>query len=660
MSSPSQNQRDIAVRSAVLPRDTLLLAGLRGEERLGQPFEFRLDLLSVDAGIEPARMLGSEIRVTLATASGKREFNGIVSRFGIAGAALAQARPDSLTRYRAVMRPRLWLLSRSSHCRFFFDMSVLDVVRQLLDDHRVAYRVACTASYPKLAHCAQFRETDLDFMSRLLEREGIYYFFEHANGAETVVLADAPQAHEAIGRDAAITFHPLLGPGVPPRESIYRWTTDAEVAPGASEFNSFDFLDVKGSENQGLLARATAEDGARAGTLEDYALRYDTQGDGRRHAQALLDTHRGRAIRARGRATARGIRPGAWFCLKDHPRAEQNAEYLIVAARYRLGGNDYTAERGAGEREPVFDCGFSAIARQQAWRPPRVTPVPRPGLQTAMVVAPDGETLATDGYGCVKVQFHWEQFNPPKASRRMQRCWVRVAQAWAGKGWGAIFVPRAGQEVVVDFLDGDPDHPMIVGSVYNSRNPPPYIQAGHPEIAAIRTDALGDGARDRNELRFNDKSLQVLLYTGGRFDTYVKKSGYAWIGEDDHRTVAGRQLLRAAEQHVRVDGGQKVKVDGSASLKAGVDILHQAGVNYVVDGEVVHVKAGASVVIEAGAMVTLKAGGSFITVDAAGVQISGPIVGLNSGGAAGSGPGGTPESPDTPGAADDGSSVRAK
>ncbi|WP_235610684.1 type VI secretion system Vgr family protein [Bordetella sp. H567] len=645
----------------MLAADTLLLCGLRGEERLGKPFEFRLELLSADAGIDPAKLLGSEIRVRLDTSSGKREFNGIVSRFGIAGAALSQDRPDRLTRYRAIMRPRLWLLSRSSHCRFFFDMSVPDIVRQLLDDHQVVYRIACTASYPKLQHCAQYRETDLDFMSRLLEREGIYYYFEHANGTETVVLVDSPQAHEATPGYESILFSPLAIDDGAPQESIYRWALDAEIAPGTSEFNAFDFLNVKSSESQGLLARATAEADTGAGTLEEYALRYDDQADGRRHAQARLDAHRARSRRATGRATARGVKPGAWFRMTDHPRADQNDEYLVVSADYRLGGDDYTAApRAAHERKPVFDCTFSAIPRQQPWRAACATPVPRPGLQTAMVVAPDGEPMATDAHGRVKVQFHWEQFNPPKASQRMQRCWVRVAQAWAGKGWGAVFVPRAGQEVVVDFLDGDPDHPMIVGSVYNSRNPPPYIGAGHAEIAAIRTDSLGDGEKDRNELRFNDKALQVLLYTGGRFDTYVKKSGFTWVGEDEHRTVKGRQLLHAGAQHISVSGSRKVKVDGSASLKAAVNVLHQAGMSYVVNGEMVHIKGGATVVIEAEAMVSLKVGNSFISVNAAGVQISGPIVALNSEGAAGSGPGGSPESPETPEKADDGSSVQVK
>jgi type VI secretion system secreted protein VgrG len=658
MSIASQKFRDIAVRSPAVPPDTLLLRGMKGTEALGRPFAFRLDMVSADAGIDPARLLGKEISVMLKTAGGGREFNGIVSAFSTAGTAPVPGRPDPWARYGAVVRPRLWRLALSSHCRFFHDMSALDIARQLLDDHQVAYRVACTARYPKLEHCAQYRESDLDFFGRLLEREGIYYYFQHAKGTDTVVLADSPQAHDVLPGCESIPFSPLLTGRSAQRDAVYRWKSHAEMAPGSSQVNAFDFKNVKGSLSQSLIARATAE-GDAPGSIEDYALLYDSRSDGRRFAQARLDACRVRSRRVRARATARGIAPGGWFRMTGHPRADQNAAYLVTAATWRLCGDAYAStERNPQDPRQVYDCDFTAVPRDCAWRPMPAAPLPRAGLQTAVVIAADGDEMATDPYGRVKVQFHWEQFNPPEAGKRMQRCWVRVAQGWAGKGWGSLFVPRAGQEVVVAFLDGDPDHPLVVGSLYNGGNRAPYTLPANQGISTIRTDSLGPGKKDRNEIRFDDKALQLLLYTGGRFDTYTRKSAFAWVGENEHRTVAGQQRLKAASQHITVTENQNVKVGGIASLEAAENVVHQAGVRYIVNGEVVHVKGGAEVVVEAGEMLTLKAGGSFITLDPAGVQISGALVGLNSGGAAAVAPGASPVAPEAPEQADDGSKVK--
>ena len=239
----------------------------------------------------------------------------------------------------------------------------------------------------------------------------------------------------------------------------------------------------------------------------------------------------------------------------------------------------------------------------------------------------------------------------------MNRGWVRVAQGWAGRNWGMVFMPRVGQEVVVSFVDGDPDRPLVVGALYNSANPPPYALPAHEAISAIRTASLsGDGKH--SELRFDDKNLQLLLYTDGRADSYVKGNALAWVGDDSHAIVEGKQLIKVGGHDLTIDGAQRVKVGESASLSAGMDVLHKAGVNYSIQGEIVHLKGGASVVIEASAMLTLKCGGSFVTISPAGVQVSGPMVGLNSGGSAGSAPGGSPQSPSAPKKADDGSGAK--
>jgi type VI secretion system secreted protein VgrG len=650
-------QADRAARVATaLPADTLVLSEMDGTEAISRPFEMRTVLLSTRADLTAKALLGTRLSISLDTDARVRQFNGIVARLAIAEQPGAHDARGALFRYEAVVRPSLWLLTRATHCRFFHDRTILEIVAAVLAGYDVDYRNACTARYPALEHCAQYDETDFDFVSRLLEREGIYYYFEHENGKDRLVLADTPNAPAHGG---TIAFADALIDGGTLAESVYRWRFEEELTAGMAELTAFDYANAKASaQQQALVARASGDAGEQRYRAAEYGTHYATPGDGRRLAQARIDALQATGARASGASTARTMQPGMLFTMTGHPRADQNGDYLVTQARYRLRVGDYTPRAAATARsEHVFDCTFDALPRGRPFRPARVTRRPHAGMQTALVVAPAGEEMATQQHGCVKVQFHWEQLEPPAASARMNRCWVRVAQGWAGRNWGMVFMPRAGQEVIVAFVDGDPDRPLVVGCLYNSANPPPYTLPARESISTIRTASLsGDG--ERNELRFDDKDLQLLLYAGGRADSYVKRSALAWVGEDSHAIVEGRQLVKVGAHDLTIDGAQRVKVGASASLSAGIDVVHEARANYSIQGEIVHLKGGASVVIEAAAMLTLKCGVSFVTITPAGVQISGPLVGLNSGGAAGSAPGGSAQAPSAPKKADDGSGAK--
>lgn len=639
----------------VLPDDTLVLAALDGVEAISRPFALRVSLLSVRSDLTAKSLLGTRASVRLAITGGERQLNGIIARFSIADGYPGDAE-RALFRYDAVIRPTMWLLTRGAHCRFFHARTVLEIVESVLSEYEVDYRNACVMRYPPLAHCAQYQETDFDFVSRLLEREGIFYYVEHKDGRDRLVLADAPTA---LAHDGAIAFSRVLVEGRPLGEAIYRWQLHERLSPGVTELTAFDFKNAKASsQQQSLVARAVGDAQGRCFAMAEYGTHYDTPDNGRRLAQVRLDALRAADQYVRGAATARTIRPGGVFSLEEHLRADQNRDYLVTEARYRIRIGDYAPQTDASARsEPVFDCTFRALLTDRPFKPARVTRRPHAGLQTATVVAGSGDKMATEQYGRVKVQFHWEQLDPPAESERLKRCWVRVAQGWAGRNWGMVFMPREGQEVIVAFIDGDPDRPLVVGCLYNSANPAPYALPAHESISSIRTASLADDG-EHNELRFNDKNLQLLLYAGGRADSYVKQSAHAWVGKDAHAIVEGKQIEKVGGHDLTVDASQRVKVGASASLSAGVDVLHEARANYSVKGEIVHVKGGASVVIEAAAMLTLKCGGSFVTISPAGVQVSGPLVGLNSGGAAGSAPGGSPETPSTPKKADDGSGER--
>jgi type VI secretion system secreted protein VgrG len=687
--SDVEDARPLRINGPGLPED-VWLHGFRGRERLGRAFKFKVVVSSAKSDLSPDGVLGSTVTVKLKDKRGDRVFSGIVVRFGFLGAGgLIRDLIPARTRYCAVIRPRLWRLTWSSHSRFFHDKSVLDIVKLLLDEQHVDYRVDCTANYPKRDNCTQYRETDFDFFNRLLQREGIYYYFEYTEQGDRLVLVDDPQQHAPIPHDADIPYNPVLNQhGTPMGEVIYRWRSQRRIVPGKSESNSYDFLNVARSASQGLLARATSpQQESRFYVIEEPGLWYVDEADGRRYAQGRLDAELGRAAPVTGRSSAARMCTGGVFRLGGHTYKEPDGEYLVTEAKYRMsigdlavatwpspgarpppGASGPTADEqfarvssrkpGKLRKHSLFDCAFRAIRKGCRYRGPYWAPVPSIGPQTARVVAAEGDDFATESYGRVKVQFHWEQFNPPGASQLMQRCWVRVAQPWAGKGWGAMFLPREGQEVLVDFLNGDPDAPVVVGGLYNSSNKPPYTLPGAGAVSTIRTKGTGAHSGERNELRFNDEHLQVLLYTDGRYDNYVKGNGLAWIGKDAHTIVKDRQLVEAGSQHITVQGDHRIKVGQSISVQAGRNLTQKANENYVVEGLVAHIKALESVVIEANVQISLKVGPSFVTISPDGVRISGPLVMLNSGGAAGSGPGGSPASPEKPEQADDGSSVK--
>jgi type VI secretion system secreted protein VgrG len=357
---------------------------------------------------------------------------------------------------------------------------------------------------------------------------------------------------------------------------------------------------------------------------------------------------------ASGSSLCRGLTPGFRFNLKDHYRRDFNKPY-VVASVY------HASDQGTNYRSSDVDAGqtfdyvnhFQCIPFPTPFRPPRVTPTPLvQGTQTAIVVGPPGEEIYTDKYGRVKVQFHWDREGKydDKSS-----CWIRISEGWAGKNWGAIFLPRIGQEVVVDFLEGDPDQPLIIGRVYNGASMPPYELPAEKTKSTIKTYS-SKGGGGFNELRFEDKkgSEQVFIHAERNKDIRIKNDRLEWVGRDSHLIIKGDQLEKVeGDKHLQVRGDHNEKVDGTISIKAGMDMQEKVGIKHALDAGIeIHLKAGVNVVIESGATLTLKVGGSFINLNPAGVFISGPMVLINSGGAAGSGAGSSPETPKDPKEAD--------
>jgi type VI secretion system secreted protein VgrG len=405
-----------------------------------------------------------------------------------------------------------------------------------------------------------------------------------------------------------------------------------------------------------------------------------------------------------GQSDCPGIACGAKFKLEGHPRSDENTEYLIVGATYHCTAEAYKAGGGAQPQsagQKSFLCDFSAIPADGVFRPARVTPKPRiQGPQTAIVVGKAGEEILTDEFGRIKVQFHWDRYSPANEN---SPCWVRVSQAWAGKNWGAVFLPRIGQEVIVEFLDGNPDRPIVTGAVYNGESKPPYPLPDQATKSTIKSNS-SKGGQGFNEIRFEDKkgSEQIFIHAEKDQDVRVKKDAKEWIGKDRHLVVKENQKeLVEKDKHTHVKGDRLLKVEGNlgrtvakdevakitgnehvdvgqncvlkvggnlhekitgshheqatadirltsnanASIKASMNAAMEGGMN-------VHVK-GMTVVVEAAVQLSLKAGANFIDIGPAGISIQGmPMLNLNTGGAAGAGSGAQAASPSSPNAPD--------
>lgn len=621
----TQAHRDVAV-SSPLGEDALVFRRMVAVEQISTLFTLEVDLLAVRAGIDFNAMLGQNMTVRLRVEGGERHYNGFVQSFSHLGGSGRYAG------YRAVLRPWLWFLTRNRDCRIFQDETVPDIVKAVLRQHGftdIEDRLA--GSYLPWEYCVQYQESDFAFISRLLEHEGIYYHFTHQNGTHTLVLGDEMGAHDRLRPDGRLRFNPTARwrEGI---RSVDEWLVTREVTSGAYTVDDFDFERPRTDLRTGLsMARPHALSGMEVfeypGNMA-YMKSGQRSTPGPAYARHRLEEIQAGHERIEGRTTVRELACGQLFTLTNHPVEEQNREYLVLSTVAEIRSDDFAAGTAGGDGGEPYACRFTVLSSRERFRAPRVTPVPvMRGPQTAVVSGKAGEEIWTDKYGRIKVLFHWDRTG--KADETSS-CWIRVAQAWAGKLWGAQFLPRVGQEVIVDFLDGDPNRPVVTGSLYNGDVMPPFALPEHATRSGLRTDSVkGTGA---NELRFEDKAgkEQVYLQAQRNQDNRVRASSRESVGGNRHLTVGGSQsLMVEANRHDIVWTDAKQNVDSTLSQMVGLEHHEEVGENYAL-------KAGLEITLEAGLTLTLKASGGFITIGPTGVTISGNMVLINSGGAPGS------------------------
>ena len=609
----TQANREVSVKSA-LADDVLLFAGMSGSEQLGRLSEFSVQLLSSDASLDIGAVLGKPMSVVLATNEDGdlRHFNGIVTRFANTGWR------GEFASYEAVLHPWLWLLTRAADCRIFQDMSVPDIVKQVCGAYGGAAVLSVTAlsgDYPALPYCVQYRETDFQFVCRLLEGAGIYFYFTHDADKHTMVLADSHSAHQPIAGYDGLKFARAARRGEWAEESVSAWRRGGEIASSKVVLKDFDFEKTASCRSGGLLSTATIAAGFDQVSYEmfDYPGDYTAAGDGNARARARIERLHGQCERVEATTDARGLYPGGLFTLADHPRDDQNRDYLVTSADYEITGNDYVS--GAGGF--AFSCRIGAIGAEHAYRPLSTTPRPHVyGPQTAIVVGKAGEEIWTDKYGRVKVQFHWDRLGKDDEN---SSCWVRVAQGWAGKGWGAMAVPRIGMEVVVSFLEGDPDRPLVTGCVYNSDTMPPYELPANQTRATVKSQS-SKGGEGFNELRFEDKKGEEEVFMHAERD-------FLRVVKNNDALKVGFETADKGDQTIDIKNDQSVSVGHDQVEKIGNDQTVTIKSNQKLDvGADQKVKVGSTIVIEAGTSIELKVGASSIKIEAGKITIKSPEI----------------------------------
>ena len=608
----SQANRQLEVITP-LGKDVLLITGFHGEEGISRLFHFTIDMVAdVKKDIAFDQVLGQKITVRLNSAGKPRYFSGICTRF-------SQGEADNdFCSYQMEMSPAFWLWTKVAQSRIFQQQAIPDILKAVLKglDPNVTYQL--TGTYQPRNYCVQYRETDFNFACRLMEEEGIFYFFTHAADGHKMVVADTPQSHPELPLGSKLAFEKRLQEKWAD-DRVHTWQKQQELLTG--QFTLWDHCFEMPGKN--LQAKANVSDSAQLGKVKHtltvgkatgrevydypgaYALRFDgvNSGGGDQAADVqkiFKDNERTVGIRQQqeavegvivnGISTCRNLVSGHKFTLQKHVHAE--GDYLVTTMTHEVTKSiDYRTGSPADFR---YQNTFTSIPLAVPFRPQRVTTRPFvQGTQTATVVGPAGQEIFTDKYGRVKVQFNWDRVGKKDAA---SSCWVRVGQASAGKRWGASFWPRIGQEVIVAFLEGNPDWPIIVGSVYNAEQMPPYLGDGldskhakDNKVSGVKSNTT-PGGEGFNEWRFDDTKgkEQVFIHAERNMDTQVKNDCMESIVGNRHLTVGadkkGDQLeLVHEDKHLNIKRNQIEKIEGNFQLCVGKGDAQGGNVDIVIE-----------------------------------------------------------------------------
>ena len=597
MGELKQDER-IGTFATPLGKDVLVLVRFEGAEGLSEPFEFRIEALSETADINFDEAIGKQCTLKFKTYGQEREFNGMMVEAQWLGVS------QHHYSYRVVLRPWLWLLSHTSDCRIFQDKKAPDIIKQVFKDRGFSdyeFKLMDEGSYPKLEYCVQYRETDFNFVSRLMEQHGIYYFFEHKGEKHKLILVDSKSTHQPVpGREKTV-YNPNVQDWTRTEERIYEWVRERRFRTGKIALNDYNYL----KSATKLTSDQNASEGYEHSNMEfyDYPGVYKEKSEGDFYAKIKLDSEQTPDHRCHATGDALSLYPGGLTELVRHPTDSQNRKYLIVRSTHAFFAQAYRSGNlaSAGPDADYYGT-YELMPNDRQFRAPIITPKPLiHGIQTAKVVTKDSnsnEEIEVEELTEIYVRFYWMREQGDKEGKQ-RSCKLRVAQVWSGKKWGGQFIPRVGQEVVVEFLEGDPDRPLVVGTVYNDQYKPPYELPSKKTIAGIKSDSTKNGGGGYNELNFDDTkgSEKIGVHAEKDLETVILDAETRTIGEkfesptgsasrqttlkmgDDKLDVESGQILHTAKLKIELTvGPSKLTIDPTGiTLNAPTITLQAAG-----------------------------------------------------------------------------------
>ncbi|MBI1181994.1 MAG: type VI secretion system tip protein VgrG [Alphaproteobacteria bacterium] len=591
-----QDTRILKVRTP-LGEDVLAARNLSVEEGLSMPFDMELEGFLQVPKVAPSDIVGHPVGCDLTLKDGgERHFHGY-----------AVAMHDRLGSFRLRIVPWLWFLGLERNSRIFQNMTAKNIIQQVFRDkgfgsHADLSGIKGGATVRE--YCVQWQESDFDFVSRLMEEEGIFYFFRHEKDQHVMVLADGLSAYKKA--DEAEIEYTGGSAGAQTGDHLWAWEHRHAFRTGRFEHTDFNFETPSEKLNAAVTSIVRLRN-ADNFTRFEYPGRYAAKGPGRDLAKIRMEEEEAGYDTAEGAGGCRTLAPARTFQFRstDFP-VDDRQEFVVTRISHQVAEGSYVPGGPGGETG--YSNSFQCMPSKVLFRPPRQTPKPRiPGSQTAIVTGASGDDILVDKYGRIKVQFHWDRYgkNDEKSS-----CWIRVAQGWAGKNWGAFFWPRVGQEVVVSFLDGDPDRPLVIGSVYNAEQMPPYALAGAKTRSGVKTRSEKGGTEDFNELRFEDKPGSEEVYF------HAQKDFNRRVEHDDGLKVEN-------EQTIEVKNDQSITItNGNRTIRVSMGKISEEA------KQSIELKVGASSIKIDPMSITIKA--ATVTIQGTGkIQQSAPMVSIS-------------------------------
>ncbi len=599
----TQDDLDINLTTP-LGKDKLIIKRFSGEEKVSGLFRFYLEMISDANDLSFEKIVGKNITVTMKLAeSGERYFHGLVSKFVQAGG------DEKNTTYLADVYPWFWMLTLTRDSKIFQNKSVPDIIEQIFKDSGFTdFKNSLTKTYQPREYCVQYQESAFDFVSRLMEDEGIFYFFEHEKSKHTLVMADDASAHKPCPNIASVRFGRSMS-SAQEDDVLVQCTFEQNVATGKYDMDDYDFE----TPATDLMVKAAGK--ASKMRVYEYPGGFVKKDAGEKRANVRLEGREYPIKMLTGAGFCRDFRPGFKFDLKEHSRADMNSSYVLSQVVH------------SGTQEE-YSNSFRGFPSDVPFRPPMATPKPFiPGTQTALVVGKSGEEIWTDKYGRIKVQFHWDQEGKKDEN---SSCWIRVSSSWAGKSWGNIFIPRIGQEVVVSFVNGDPDRPLVTGSVYNATQTVPYALPANSTKSTLKSDS-SKGSGGFNEIRFEDKkdSEEIYVHAQKDMNITVENDRVKEVLNDETNTITKNRTTKVLEENdileiskgdrtysvkkgkedYSVKGKRTLNIDDNEAHNNKANFVHKIKGNYTLDVTgTITIKAGGNITIKGSKAVTIQSG----------------------------------------------------